>query len=143
MKGGLKMSLFKILKGDSSRISTDITPFHDGYAYFTPDDGGFYIDSADNGEQKRTRINPSVQAVSAVLYGVEWDEFGRQSIGVPGMGAEQNGLIGLDESASDDVIADAKKGALTIAAQDEASLTIKANGIVPTLDIPVVVILFP
>ena len=39
------MALFKILKGDSSRISTDVTPFHDGYAYFTPDDGGFYIDS--------------------------------------------------------------------------------------------------
>ena len=24
------MALFKILKGDSSRISTDVTPFHDG-----------------------------------------------------------------------------------------------------------------
>ena len=38
------MSLFKVLRGDSSRISTDVTPFHDGYAYFTPDDGSFYID---------------------------------------------------------------------------------------------------
>lgn len=53
------MALFKILKGDSSRISTDVTPFHDGWAYFTPDDGGFYIDSEDNGEQKRHRINPN------------------------------------------------------------------------------------
>lgn len=52
------MALFKILKGDSSRISTDVTPFHDGYAYFTPDDSGFYIDSEDNGIQKRHRINP-------------------------------------------------------------------------------------
>ena len=52
------MALFKILKGDSSRISTDVTPFHDGYAYFTPDDSGFYIDSEDNGVQKRHRINP-------------------------------------------------------------------------------------
>ena len=33
------MALFKILKGDSSRISTDVTPFHDGWAYFTPDAG--------------------------------------------------------------------------------------------------------
>ena len=52
------MALFKIMRGDSSRISTDVTAFHDGYAYFTPDDGGFYIDAEYNGEQKRYRINP-------------------------------------------------------------------------------------
>ena len=52
------MALFKILKGTSARISTDVTPFHDGYAYFTTDDSGFYIDSLDNGVQKRHRINP-------------------------------------------------------------------------------------
>ena len=46
------MALFKILKGDSSRISTDVTPFHDGYAYFTPADGGVYSDSEDTGVQK-------------------------------------------------------------------------------------------
>lgn len=51
------MSLFKILKGDSSRISLDRTPFHDGWCYFTNDDGGFFIDSiGDSGVQKRTKI---------------------------------------------------------------------------------------
>lgn len=57
--------LFKILRGPSSRISKDTTEFHDGYAYFTPDDGGFYIDAAtestDPGgtvQQKRIRVNP-------------------------------------------------------------------------------------
>lgn len=54
------MSLFKVLKGDSSRISLDVTPFHDGWCYYTNDDGGFYIDSLDeNGAEKRTRINPA------------------------------------------------------------------------------------
>lgn len=52
------MAEFKILKGTSERISTDVTPFHDGYAYFTTDDSGFYIDSLDDGVQKRHRINP-------------------------------------------------------------------------------------
>ena len=52
------MSLFKILKGSSSRIDLNTTDFHDGYAYFTPDDGGFYIDSDDNGSEQRIRINP-------------------------------------------------------------------------------------
>lgn len=35
--------LFKILHGDESRISTDITPFHEGWAYVTHS-GNFYID---------------------------------------------------------------------------------------------------
>lgn len=35
--------LFKILHGDKSRISTEITPYHEGYAYVTYD-GDFYID---------------------------------------------------------------------------------------------------
>ena len=35
--------LFKILHGDASRISTDITPFHEGYCYVTHD-GYMYID---------------------------------------------------------------------------------------------------
>lgn len=53
------MALFKILKGDSSRVGTDTTPFHEGYAYFTPDDGGFYIDAVSGGSNKRIRINPN------------------------------------------------------------------------------------
>lgn len=35
--------LFKILYGDKSRISTDITPYHEGYCYVTHD-GYFYVD---------------------------------------------------------------------------------------------------
>lgn len=35
--------LFKILQGDKSRISLDITPFHEGWCYVTTD-GGFYVD---------------------------------------------------------------------------------------------------
>lgn len=36
------MALFKVLRGSSSAL--DSQPFVDGYAYFTPDDGRFYID---------------------------------------------------------------------------------------------------
>ena len=35
--------LFKILHGDKSRISTNITPYHEGYCYVTHD-GEFYVD---------------------------------------------------------------------------------------------------
>lgn len=45
------MALFKILKGKSANLKQ--TKATEGYAYFTPDDGKFYIDvastdSADN-----------------------------------------------------------------------------------------------
>lgn len=36
------MALFKILRGSSTSLSSQ--PYHDGYAYFTPDTGCFYID---------------------------------------------------------------------------------------------------
>lgn len=36
------MALFKILRGSSGDLNNQA--LHDGYAYFTPDDGRFYID---------------------------------------------------------------------------------------------------
>lgn len=56
--------LFKILKGDSSRISTDVTPFHEGYAYVTANDGGFYIDMNNGTADERIRINPTATQVT-------------------------------------------------------------------------------
>ena len=43
------MALFKVLRGPSTKIDREAAagvkqPFVDGYAYFTPDDGRFYID---------------------------------------------------------------------------------------------------
>lgn len=50
------MALFKILKGNKDNLGkstnekTKVT--HEGYAYFTPDDGKFYIDIEDNATPK-------------------------------------------------------------------------------------------
>lgn len=138
------MALFKILKGDSSRISTDVTPFHDGYAYFTPDDGGFYIDSEDNGEQKRHRINPvnssGSTAVSATLLSGRWSS-GEQTLQISGVTAESNGVIGLSQSVSDAEMEAAKNAELYVCEQGTGTITIAAYGETPTRDIPVVVIL--
>ncbi|MBQ8619053.1 MAG: hypothetical protein IJ418_16275 [Clostridia bacterium] len=139
------MALFKILKGDSSRISTDITPFHDGYAYFTPDDGGFYIDSEDNGEQKRIRINPpntggNSTAITATLSADGWSG-GMQTIVVEGVTAESNGVIGVTQSITDSEMEAAKKAELFVSEQGIGTLTVVAFGEIPTCDIPVVVVL--
>lgn len=44
--------LFKILHGDASRISTDITPYHEGYCYVTHS-GEFYVDM----NNERVKLN--------------------------------------------------------------------------------------
>lgn len=59
------MALFKILRGDSSKLFDENgnislgVPFNDGYCYFTPDTKRFYIDWLDetNGEQHRDPLN--------------------------------------------------------------------------------------
>lgn len=138
------MALFKILKGDSSRISTDVTPFHDGYAYFTPDDGGFYIDSDDNGVQTRHRINPessgSSTSISATLLSGGWSA-GEQTLQIDGVSADSNGVIGLSQSISDAEMEAAKSAELYVCGQGSGTITIAAYGETPTRDIPVVVIL--
>ena len=64
--------LFKILHGDESRISTDITPFHEGYCYVTHD-GFMYIDmnigtkAAPN--HQRVKLNAK-QAESLLGYSI-------------------------------------------------------------------------
>lgn len=44
--------LFKILHGDASRISTNITPYHEGYCYVTHN-GDFYVDM----NNERVKLN--------------------------------------------------------------------------------------
>lgn len=71
------MALFKILRGQSADLKN--VQIHDGFAYFTPDDGGFYIDHGD----KRTRINPimsleevngRIDSVMAEIVQSDWNE---------------------------------------------------------------------
>lgn len=135
------MALFKILRGKSSKISIDDTPFHDGYAYFTPDDGGFYIDATHDGIDSRIRINPTTTAVNVTLLASGWSN-GFQSVVVHGMAANQNGVIGLSQNISNAQILAAKEAELYIYGQSTESLTVAVGGITPQIDIPVTVILF-
>lgn len=133
--------LFKILKGPSSRISTDTTPFKEGYCYFTPDDGGFYIDAADNGENRRILINPKTELFQGTLKASGWSNK-RQTVAVAGLGADQDGIAGVDGELSAALMTEAQNASLYISGQAEGSLTITARGTVPTQDIPIYVAMF-
>lgn len=139
------MALFKILQGDSSRIDTSITPFHEGYAYFTPDDGKFYIDSIVDGASKRICINPNnggaSKAVETTLLKSGWSS-GMQRLTVAGVTPETNGVIGVAHTISDAQMEAAKAAEMYVCGQANGTVTVGAFGEAPTTqDIPVVVIL--
>lgn len=56
--------LFKILHGNDSRISTDITPYHEGYCYVTHN-GSFYVDM--NGQRIKLNAKDAETLMGASL----------------------------------------------------------------------------
>lgn len=134
--------LFKILKGNSSRISMDTTAFHEGYAYFTPDDGGFYIDAKVGDTNKRIRMNEKTVSVNATLAASGWANK-QQTVTVSGLTATKDGVVNLAQSATDAQKNAALEASLTVQAQANNALTIAVKGTVPTVDIPITVIMLP
>lgn len=72
------MALFKILKGDSSTFSTNLTAsnvtpsFHEGYCYFLQDTNMFYIDWLNGSTQCRTALNANN---AKTLLDKTWEDF--------------------------------------------------------------------
>lgn len=68
------MALFKMLHGDESNISLDITPFHEGWAYITTS-GYYYVDlnvgTAESPNNQRIKLNA---ANAETLCGLTLDE---------------------------------------------------------------------
>lgn len=130
------MAIFKILKGASSRINFDVTPFTEGYAYFTPDDSGFYIDAKVDENNKRIRINPKSVSVDKILLSSGWED-GKQTVTVDGLGAGQNGHVGLSQNATSEEVKAAAKAGLRLCDQAEGKVTVAADGNIPGIDIPI------
>ena len=68
--------LFKILHGDASRISTNITPYHEGYCYVTHN-GDFYVDM--NNERVKLNAKDAETIMGASLA----DVLNNDSLAVP------------------------------------------------------------
>lgn len=136
------MSLFKIFKGDSTRISTGTTQFHEGYAYFTPDDGKFYIDATVGSTDKRICINPASKAISATLKADGWSS-GKQTLSITGMTPDTNGIIGVAQDITDTQMDAAIAAKLLLCSQDNGSITVAVCGSIPACDIPITIILVP
>ena len=82
--------------------------------------------------------------VSGVLLASSWavvDSPFTQELEVEGLGATQNGTISVSHDATIVQRDAARNALLSIVGQDEGVLTISADGEMPEVDIPVVVIL--
>lgn len=79
-------------------------------------------------------------SVNATLTASGWSN-SKQTISVPGLGATQNGLVGLAQSATSTQRKAAREAGLNVVAQAAGSLTIAIDGYIPTVDIPITVIL--
>ena len=79
-------------------------------------------------------------AVTATLTAAGWAS-GQQTLAISGLGATQNGVIGLSQSITDEQLSAASEAEIVYLWSSSGSVTIAANGSVPTCDIPVVVIL--
>ena len=143
------MALFRVFRGDPSDLS--LVPLHDGYSYvcFTDDSNTatFYTDVPDgSGGVKRVQIGggggANVTSASATLAAASWSN-GAQTVSVTGVTANSNGVIGLAETATSAQYNAALEAGLMLTAQGSGTITVSVMGDAsPTVDIPVVILLF-
>lgn len=79
-------------------------------------------------------------SIEGTLFANGWTN-GEQTITVSGLLASQNGIIGLTQNISSVQIEAVRLAELYIVGQADGTVTIAADGEIPTCDIPVVVIL--
>lgn len=82
----------------------------------------------------------SITLVYSTLAAASWSD-GSQTISVTGLGASQNAMIGVADTSSAAQDRAAAKAKLKVTAQAAGTVTIVANGTVPTIDIPVALML--
>ena len=88
-------------------------------------------------------INNKCDASSSVLAVLKADAWnnGQQSISIDGLSANQNGIASLPQNCSDTEYKAVCAANLSTMAQDTGVLTFVANGEIPKIDIPVLIIL--
>lgn len=88
-------------------------------------------------------INGKCEASSSVtitLTASGWNN-GQQSVSVSGLGANQNGIAALPQDVTTDEYTAVVNAELFVSGQNAGTLIFSANGEVPQIDIPIVIIL--
>lgn len=144
------MALFKISRGGYSNLPTNLT---DGWAYFTPDNKGFYIDTVGNingkSFNKRIKINDRVETIYHTLSTSKWSNK-TYTLLVPlkyidGTYCVEINVVPAGSIDEQFVVtaASAKANISYTLDIDNARVFIVANGTQPTVDIPISVKFIP
>lgn len=79
-------------------------------------------------------------AMTATLYADKWNDK-QQVVTVTGLGANQNGIASLPQNCSDSEYEAVCAAGLMVTKQSAGNITISANGDVPEIDIPILILL--
>ena len=93
-------------------------------------------------ESLEDKANQSV-SVSATLSSGDWSSGSpyTQTVSVAGLSADSNGMVGIAQGATESQRVAAQNACLSVASQAEESLTIVADGTLPTVDIPITIVI--
>lgn len=80
------------------------------------------------------------QVKTATLSGSGWSN-GSQTVAVSGLSASANGTIGLAPTATTEQVQAAASALLMLTAQASSSVTVRAHGTVPSVDIPIQILI--
>lgn len=83
----------------------------------------------------------AITVVYGTLAAASWNN-GSQTVSFTGLTANQNAVIGLAQTSTVEQDTAAAKAKLKVTAQAAGSVTVAANGTVPTVDIPLALILY-
>mgnify|MGYP006865370754 CR=1 FL=1 len=81
-------------------------------------------------------------SIDCVLLANGWDENGRQTIQIDGLKESTNGMIGLSKDISEEQLLAVCEAVFYISGQSDGSLTISAGGVIPSVDIPALVVIW-
>lgn len=90
---------------------------------------------------EKANLSQSINFILPANGWVEDDSTCYQTVSIDGLGAEQNGVIGISQEINAEQLEAVCAAGLTVSNQDNGSLTINATVERPSCDIPVTIIL--
>lgn len=140
------MALFKILKGNAKNLEAQSKT--DGWAWFTPDNGNFFIDAlnSDGVNIDRIQINPKSITIEAKIDGSGSSLWDLDSKTFPIINTDinenYNGYVTINTSDFN-LTKQATLANFQVIEITNGSLIIQARGTLPTNTIPVIITLVP